>query len=357
MTGEYVRCLEDLARAIELDPHHAGAYFSRAICYRDQNQLDAALADLDHTLRLQPDNPLAYFERAQVHMAHDNDERALRDLDEVVQLAPEFVPAHYVRAGLYARLDRLDDAAREYSELIRLAPSLGAAYTGRGSVWIQQGEHEKADADFQRAIESDPDAAQDYLLQQLAVEASCLHQNEQYEATILKAKEALAIDPDYVPALHALAAAYWYGENHVEAAEIYERLADMTENSFDVLQSLGQVRAEMGEFDEALALLDRAIEQGQGSVGRRALAYTYNGRGLALTGLEQYERAEQDFQRSVQDCPENAWVYYNQGLLYHRQGKRRAAAQCFELSLALEHPKLTPRKRDRARAFLKQMRQ
>ena len=56
--------------------------------------------------------------------------------------------------------------------------------------------------------------------------------------------------------------------------------------------------------------------------------------------------------RSLELCPNNAWVHYNRGLLFYEQGHPRAAAESFQAAISCQQPALTPRKRKRARAFL-----
>ena len=80
---------------------------------------------------------------------------------------------------------------------------------------------------------------------------------------------------------------------------------------------------------------------------------TLDGRALTHAGLGDGDAADRDFRESVAACPENAWVYYNQALVYYQQGEPTKAVVCFRLALALDNPRLPPRKRDRALAFIR----
>jgi tetratricopeptide (TPR) repeat protein len=109
----------------------------------------------------------------------------------------------------------------------------------------------------------------------------------------------------------------------------------------------------MGEFEKGLADLNEAVRLAETFGSRECQAYSLSGRALAHAGLDAFDKASGDFQRSVDIRPENAWVYYNQGLAYDRMGNPREASVCFNLALALDEPPLPPRKRQRAKAYVR----
>jgi tetratricopeptide (TPR) repeat protein len=131
---------------------------------------------------------------------------------------------------------------------------------------------------------------------------------------------------------------------------------EISGDSFAAYSGRGQVLVEMGEFAEAMADLNRAIELGESTESASVTAYAQSGRALAFAGLGQFDEAAKDFEESIRNCPENSWVHYNHGLVYRKLGKTAEAAACFELSLELDELALTPRKRSSAVAFLAQVR-
>ena len=62
------RALEDLNRAVELEPSQAN-YFQRAATYQALGQHKRALADLDEVIALRPDGSQAYFARSKSRRA------------------------------------------------------------------------------------------------------------------------------------------------------------------------------------------------------------------------------------------------------------------------------------------------
>jgi tetratricopeptide (TPR) repeat protein len=130
---------------------------------------------------------------------------------------------------------------------------------------------------------------------------------------------------------------------------------ELDEDSVATLQNRGQVYAEIGEADAALADLQRAYQLILSKHhAPPAMAYILSGRGLAYTLLGRFDEASEDFGRSIELCPDNPWVHYRLGLLHNQLGDRRAAALCLRLSLHLEEPQVPPVYRRRAAAYLRE---
>lgn len=351
--GDNEGAIRQYSRALELEPKLVFAYLNRALAWADQEQDEKALEDYAAALRIDPNIVGAYIERAWLRTRREEYEAALADLDAAVRLQPELAPAYFHRGRLHLQQGHYDEALRDFDRVIDLVPDLAAAYSSRGSVWIQKGEPEKADADFQQAVACEPGMAEALAVERLLLEAAYHGRREEFDEAIARATEAIELDEECLPAYAIRAGAHWYSEQLVEASDDYTRLLEEHEDDFHALAGRGQVYAELGEYDLALADLNRAVNLGRKHGGKTGLAYAYNGRALALAGLGRMAEALRDFDRSLQDCPDNAWLYYNRGLVFHHQGRNREAAACFQQALDKTDPALPPKKRERARGFLK----
>ena len=54
--GDIDRAIQDLDRAIRLDPNYANAFNSRGVAYEAKGEYERAIQDLDQAIRLDPDN-------------------------------------------------------------------------------------------------------------------------------------------------------------------------------------------------------------------------------------------------------------------------------------------------------------
>ncbi len=112
--------LEDYTQAIAIDPQFADGYFNRGIVYVNKREPKKALADFTKSIELNPRHDRAYFERARVR-------------------------------------SNIKDAIDDYTAAIRVNPLFATAYVSRGFDRRSNGDIEGMIADFEQALELQPD--------------------------------------------------------------------------------------------------------------------------------------------------------------------------------------------------------
>jgi adenylate cyclase len=188
----------------------------------------------------------------------DDNATARRLFEEAIVLDPEYAFAYVMLGWTYyldARFGWVDSRAKSFKMAgkyaqkgMELNDTLDNAYYLMGSVYFNQGQHEKAIAEVERAIALNPNGANNYnglagmvgLLGrwdesiQLAKKAirlrpfaSAIHYHTlgrayfmtgQLDESITAVKKALDVNPNYLPALAFLAACYSSLDRHAEAA-------------------------------------------------------------------------------------------------------------------------------------------
>lgn len=355
--GNLDEALADYNRCADLAPEFPDVYLNRALTQQDRGAVNEAVDDVSAAIALAPKSPLGYNLRAQLYAERSAWDEALQDLNSAIRLEPEFAPAYFTRGYLHLRQQRYEEALQDFDELIRLCPDLPAAHSGRAAVFMRMGQPEEADVEFDEAIRADPESAERYAIERLLVEASYLHESEQYQAATEKASEALELDEECFVAHSLRAAANWYSGNLIEADDDYRWLIEHCGRNPSFLNGRGQILAELGEYDEALELLDEAIQAGEQPLPPESFAYLLNGKGLALAGLQRYGEADDAFQKSLELCPDNGWTHYNRGLMLKQQGDDAAAATEFRHAVNAKSPKLPRLKRRRAKAYIARVEQ
>ena len=102
--ANYYEALDDLNRALELDPRRAEAFVFRATAYRYVDAFDLAFQDVESALALKPGFPEALVERGALRRLSGNDAGARADWISVLQRAPESAAGDAARENL-AKLD------------------------------------------------------------------------------------------------------------------------------------------------------------------------------------------------------------------------------------------------------------
>ncbi len=90
--------MDDLNRAIELNPKSAVDYSARALLKSDEGDFQGAIEDLSKAIEIRPDNAFDYMHRGITKGEAGDLSGALKDLDSAITLNPEFAEAYSERA-------------------------------------------------------------------------------------------------------------------------------------------------------------------------------------------------------------------------------------------------------------------
>jgi tetratricopeptide (TPR) repeat protein len=357
MSKRNEEALEDYRKTVELIPGFATAWKNLASCHVSREEFDDALNAFERALEIDPELVVAHLERGILLGRMSRISDAILDFDAILECEPENEIVLALRARSFIITEQYDKAIADFDRLVDLNPSV-PALIGRGTVWLYKDCPDEAEKDFAEAIQLQPESAEQIQLQQLFIEAGVAQHRENYQQVIEKAEAALQIDGNSVDGLMIRAGGKWYLEDWVEAGDDFSRVLQRDSDRLAAYSGRGQVRVELGEYEEAILDLDRAIELATNDEEQEEsfVAYALNGRALAKAGLERWNDAFEDFDQSIRYYPENAWVQYNLGRMYDLRGDRRSAIVCFRLALVLRQPRLSPRQRERAQAYLERYR-
>jgi tetratricopeptide (TPR) repeat protein len=164
--GRY-RFIHDLLRQslanarINTHPHIYGshAFASCGDSYRLMGQHDSALQNLDRAIELNPKLAWAVTSRGKTYQALKRYEEALQDFDRAIELAPNYTWAIVSRGETYQALSRYEEALKDFDRAIELDPNLYNLYwviANRGETYQALSRYEEALQDFDQAIELDP---------------------------------------------------------------------------------------------------------------------------------------------------------------------------------------------------------
>jgi tetratricopeptide (TPR) repeat protein len=276
-----------------------------------------------------------------ITIAHEtkHEEEIIRVLHELSQKQPDnLVTANSQRiARLLLHYFETDQASQEFlvaaSNLLEEAsrspafsPTLLARIYGkRGMAYFSRNEHQRAIADFDRALALDPAYASAYLLRGIAY--SFLRD---YQHAIENFDRALALDSRNTFAYAHRAIAYRKLKNYEQAIADFDGalLLDPQLGGAHILRSLtyeefDEARRGLGDFDYILELNPYD-------------AQAYALRGMAYYSLNEYQRAIQNLNRALELDPNDAHVYASRGNVYLWLGDIGQAIADFQRSRELD---------------------
>jgi TolB-like protein/Tfp pilus assembly protein PilF len=200
----------------------------------------------------------------------------------------------------------------------------------RAQATLEQPDYQSADREYRQAIALDPDFALAYA--RLTYSQMGQHWNLKPFSTAQLAEvkssidRALALAPDLAEAHLALGYYHYWGYRHYdEATEQFERALQLAPSNVQGLTALGFIHRRKGEWPQALAFLEKAIQ----IAPRDAL--TVGEYGLTHTLLRRYSEAEQQLTHALAIDPDvtNAKDFLLMGRLFGK-GDLPGARAAFE---------------------------
>ena len=166
--GQDNAAIEDLSKAIELDPDNVYSYYNRALINAESGKYEEAVPDYSKVIELDPKHVHAYNNRGSARANVDDYKGAEKDFEKAIELDPEFTVSYYNLIDLY--ISKGDsDHIRYYSDALRVSTALAEkfpkdarAHGYNGLVRNKLELYEWSVKDYNKAIELDPNNARYY---------------------------------------------------------------------------------------------------------------------------------------------------------------------------------------------------
>lgn len=134
MAGDLQRANADITTAIQIAPKLADLYVDRSMVLAEAKNYWEAIDDLNKALDLQPGYGLALAFRAAAYRYVDSLDLAQQDADAAVRVAPD-LPEGWLERGIIARLKGdLKSARADWLQVLVLDPNGAAGDTARANI-------------------------------------------------------------------------------------------------------------------------------------------------------------------------------------------------------------------------------
>jgi len=139
--------------------YSADDYINRAITHQNNERYDLAIEDCNEAIRLSRNYWKAYLARGLVYNEKGDYDLAIKDFTETIRLSPPNpAPVYNARAWTYAyhMKTSYDLAIADATQAIRLTPNEANYYDTRGWAYLGKGDYNRANDDFFKALQIDP---------------------------------------------------------------------------------------------------------------------------------------------------------------------------------------------------------
>lgn len=377
----YKDAVDPLEQAIQINPKSPEAHLNLGNVYDGLKRYDDAVREFKKVIELQPTNAPAakqadpWYNLGSVYYKQRKWPEAIAAYQKSAALNPK---DPYVMDGLgYVLLETGDTrgAIAAYEKATRLQSDNASFQFNLGLAWLAQAKKAvtKAAADnartsalvpLSRAVELAPTNVQNHetygeTLYDLGRDQEALIQFDKaaqldpkqytpvynmgvsYSRTGQQAKaidafhKALEIKPDDRDALHGLALSQSKSNQFDEATVTYKHITELTPDDLTAWINLAYCLRSKGDKEAEVNALEEALKHGNDpaktAMVRRALASYYYKKG----DEESLKRAQDEFEHSLKDAPDNPEALNGLGLLMSKQKKYDDALRYFKQAVAV----------------------
>jgi tetratricopeptide (TPR) repeat protein len=154
--------------------------------------------------------------------------------------------------------------------------------------------------------------------------------NGRYEEALADFDRAIELDPEDDWAIISRGQTHRTMGRYAEALADFDRAIELEPESGWAIISRGETYEAMGRYAEALADFDRAIELEPES------GWAIANRGETYEAMGRYAEALADFDRAIELDPEDDWAIINRGQTYQAMGRYAEALADFDLTTGLD---------------------
>ncbi len=247
--------LEDLTRAVELQPEKPDVLRLRGNYLYSKEKLKEALADIDRALELDPDHPATNELRGMILLGLEKYDEALASFNRATELVPEAAQPYQFRGQLYRQQGDLEKALEQLSKALELAPENVATLLVRAGLYYELKQTDKALEDIDEAIRLQPQFVHPYLMR-----AEIYAATDRLDEAIGQLERIAQMSPGNVPLLNRLGSFYLIAGRPRKAIEALSQVIEEDENNNGALRFRADAALNIGDHAAAIADFERVLE-------------------------------------------------------------------------------------------------
>ncbi|MDC1203390.1 tetratricopeptide repeat protein [Crocinitomicaceae bacterium] len=332
---KFIEAVNSMSKAIELDSLNEDFYFSRAFIFKEMDSIILAAKDFEKVIGLDPEDLEAYYNLGVIHCENGLNEDALMDFEKVLEIDSTYVNAINYIGVIYKDLGIIDLAIKTYERGIALEQTdpLAAAYcySNRAAIYETQEEFEQALSDYTKAIALDPENPLRYELRANFYDQ--LGEDEENPA-LIDYSRAIDLDKENPERWSDRAEFHYYAGHDQDALKDFNKLLELDSTNIDAINTIGLIYVEQGKIDLAIQTYERGIALEK--TDPIAASYCYRNRGIIYRNQEKYQKAIDDFTKTIDLDPNTASRYIDRANCYRDMNENEKALEDYDMAIQVD---------------------
>ncbi|XP_035395143.2 tetratricopeptide repeat protein 6 [Cygnus atratus] len=307
--GKLKSAMEDLEKAISLEPLLLDAYWHRHLIYLFQDKIYAALDDLNFITKLNKNKADTYLSKAEIYRKQGDNTLAIINYSSAIQCCPTDDDIYFRRAEMYFEENKLLLAMDDYAKCFQYNPKRTDAFMKHGIYFFDRSVLTAAIQDFTAVIREDPSNAQARLYR-----GRTYAKQRQYRNAIRDLAAAIHLDPSCWQA-------FYYRGCILQQVDPKGALQDFsvsvlindTQENFCSFLHRGIIYSKQCQWSLAICDFESVIALNS------SVIFAYLNIGLILLlHLDQYHEAIRQFTNAIKIDPLNVRAYLCRAQAYHK---------------------------------------
>ena len=153
LEGDTVSALDDLTRAVELQPSMTQAYIKRASMHLELGNKDAAAEDFEKAMAQNKEDPDIFYHRAQLHFILGEYADAAKDYQKSIDLDRDFIFSHIQLGVTQYKMGSVASSMATFRRCIKNFDKVPDVYNYYGELLLDQQKYQEAIEKFDTATD------------------------------------------------------------------------------------------------------------------------------------------------------------------------------------------------------------
>ncbi|KAI5301408.1 TOM (translocase of outer membrane) complex component, partial [Ascosphaera pollenicola] len=251
LVGDTTKALEDLEKAITLDPTQTQSYIKRASLHLELGNRESAIDDFELAINQNKDDPDIYYHRAQLHFILSELAEAAKDYQKSIDLDPEFIYSHIQLGVTQYKMGSIASAMATFRRSLKNFENVSDVYNYFGELLLDQQKFTESIEKFEKAIDLEKqNRPWGVNVLPLINKALALFQwKHDFKEAEELCQKALIIDPECDIAVATLAQLLLQEGKVQEALKYFERASEMARTESEVVNAISYAEATRAQLE------------------------------------------------------------------------------------------------------------
>jgi tetratricopeptide (TPR) repeat protein len=340
--GRYGEAITYHSKTIEINNDYTFAWYEKGWSLFNSGEYPGAIECFDNTFKTQPNfvEVEAWILKASALDKLGKYHEAIENYDKALKVDPNHLDALNNKGATLHRMGKYHEAIENYDKVIAIDPNESGVWCNKGLSFVELNKNDEAITSFDKAITIDPNNTSIWFQK-----GRCFQNLEKYCEAIECYNNVSEDDPLYIFAIGNKGICLEQLEKYPEAIENYDKVIAIDPNDVLAWYNKGLALTKANRNDEAIKSFRKAVAidpnyrnawHSQGYVLNKLLekdpanANLLDSMGFVLFNLGDYEEALKFYDAAISYDSNNADFWERKGLTLEKLGKNAEAKECFE---------------------------